>query len=149
MLLHDRLKEDMRAALRRGDKARLAALRLALAAVKQREVDTREPQDDAAVQAVLRKLIKQGRDSAEQYRRGGREDLAAKEAYETDVLDEYLPEPLDEAQIDALIEEAISTSGAASVKDMGKVMSLIKSRAAGRVDMAAVGARVRSRLQPG
>jgi uncharacterized protein YqeY len=149
MLLHDRLKEDMRAALRRGDKARLAALRLALAAVKQREVDTREPQDDAAVQAVLRKLIKQGRDSAEQYRHGGREDLAAKEAYETDVLDEYLPEPLDEAQIDALIEEAISTSGAASVKDMGKVMSLIKSRAAGRVDMAAVGARVRSRLQPG
>jgi uncharacterized protein YqeY len=147
--LHERLKEEMRNALRAGDKPRLGVLRMALAAVKQREVDTRETQDDDAVQRVLEKLIKQGRDSLEQYRQGGREDLAAKEAYEIGVLEEYLPEPLGEAELGALIDAAIRDTGAASIKDMGKVMAQIKSRAAGRADMAAVGALVKSRLNAG
>lgn len=147
--LHERLKEEMRNALRAGDKPRLGALRMALAAIKQREVDTRETQDDDAVQRVLEKLIKQGRDSLEQYRQGGREDLAAKEAYEIGVLEEYLPEPLGETELSALIDAAIRDTGAASIKDMGKVMAQIKSRAAGRADMAAVGALVKSRLNAG
>lgn len=149
MSLHDRLKQDMREALRAGDKPRLGVLRMALAAVKQREVDTRETLDDDAVERLLEKMIKQDRDALEQYRRGGREDLVAKEAYEIEVLGEYLPEPLDDAQIDALVEEAIAASGATGIKDMGRVMARIKSRAAGRVDMAGVGARVKARLSTG
>lgn len=146
MPLHDRLKHDMRAALKSGDKQRLGVLRMALAAVGQREVDTRETLDDAEVERVLEKMIKQGRESLEQYRQGGREDLAAKEAYEIEVLSSYLPEPLDERELQSVIDEAIAESGATSPKDMGRVMALIKTKAQGRVDMKAVSARVRAAL---
>lgn len=139
----------MRDALRAGDKPRLGVLRMALAAVKQREVDTRQTQGDDAVQRLLEKMIKQGRDAQDQYRQGGREDLAAKEAYEIDVLGQYLPEPLSETEIETLISEAVSESGAAGIKDMGKVMARIKSRAAGRADMASIGAQVKARLNSG
>jgi uncharacterized protein len=146
MSLKDRLTEDMQAAMRSGDKARLSVLRMALAGVKQREVDTRRPLDDAGVQSVIERMIKQGRDSVTQYRQGGRNDLVEKEEAEIKVLQTYLPPPLDDAELDNLIAECIEASGAMSVKDLGKVMGLIKTRAAGRVDMSAVGARVRSML---
>ena len=146
MSLKDRLKEDMQAAMRSGDKARLSVLRMALAGVKQREVDSRRPLDDAGVQGVIERMIKQGRDSVTQYRDGGRQDLVDKEEAEIKVLQTYLPQPLDDTELDNLIAECIEASGAMSVKDLGKVMGLIKTRAAGRVDMSTVSTRVRSML---
>jgi uncharacterized protein YqeY len=146
MSLKDRLKEDMQAAMRSGDKARLSVLRMALAGVKQREVDSRRPLDDAGVQSVIERMIKQGRDSVTQYRDGGRQDLVDKEEAELKVLQTYLPQPLDDTELDNLIAECIEASGAMSVKDLGKVMGLIKTRAAGRVDMSTVSTRVRSML---
>jgi uncharacterized protein YqeY len=146
MSLKDRLKEDMQAAMRSGDKARLSVLRMALAGVKQREVDSRRPLDDAGVQSVIERMIKQGRDSVTQYRDGGRQDLVDKEEAEIKVLQTYLPQPLDDTELDNLIAECIEASGAMSVKDLGKVMGLIKTRAAGRVDMSTVSTRVRSML---
>lgn len=146
MSLKDRLHEDMNAALKAGDKARLSVLRMALAGVKQREVDTRRPLDDAGVVTVLERMIKQGRDSASQYRDGGRQDLVAKEEAEILVLQTYLPKQLTESELDALIAEAIDAAKATSAKDMGKVMAVIKARAAGRVDMGAISSRVRSAL---
>jgi uncharacterized protein len=146
MSLKDRLQEEMNAALKAGDKARLSVLRMALAGVKQREVDTRRPLDDAGVQTVIERMIKQGRESASQYRDGGRQDLVAKEEAEILVLQTYLPKPLSESELDTLIAEAIDTAKATSAKDMGKVMAVIKSRAAGRVDMGAISSRVRSML---
>lgn len=146
MSLKGRLEEDMKAAMRAGDKPRLAALRLALAGVKQREVDTRQPLDDAGVQNVLERMIKQGRDAMAQYRDGAREDLAAKEAAEIDVWQAYLPEPLSDEELEALISEAIDETGAAGMADMGKVMGIIKARAAGRVDMREANSRVRAAL---
>lgn len=146
MSLKDRLQEDMNAALKAGDKARLSVLRMALAGVKQREVDTRRPLDDAGVTSVLERMIKQGRDSANQYRDGGRAELAAKEEAEIAVLQTYLPQPLSDSELEALIAEAIDEAKATSAKDMGKVMAVIKSRAAGRVDMGAISGRVRSML---
>ena len=146
MALKDRLQQDMQAALKAGDKARLSVLRMALAAVKQREVDTRRPLDDAGVQAVLERMIKQGRDSAGQYRDGRREDLVAKEEAEILVLQSYLPQQLSDGELDALITECIEAAGARSLKDLGKVMSVIKTRAQGRVDMSEVSARVRAAL---
>jgi uncharacterized protein len=146
MSLKDRLQEDMNAALKSGDKARLSVLRMALAGVKQREVDTRRPLDDAGVQTVIERMIKQGRDSVSQYRDGGRQDLVDKEEAEILVLQTYLPKPLDENELDALIAEAIDAAKATSAKDMGKVMAVIKTRAAGRVDMGAISSRVRSML---
>jgi uncharacterized protein YqeY len=148
MPLKDRLTEDMQAAMKAGDKPRLSVLRMALAGVKQREVDTRRPLDDAGVTSVLERMIKQGRDSAQQYRDGKREDLASKEDYEIKVLQGYLPQPLSDSELDALIAEAIDAAKAQSVKDLGKVMGVIKTRAAGRVDMSAVGPRVRAMLTP-
>jgi len=136
----------MKAALRGGKRERLATVRLILAAIKQREVDERISLDDAQVLAVIEKMVKQRRESIAQFQAGGRADLVAKEQAELDLLQTYLPEPLDEAAVDALIATAIAESGAASVKDMGKVMALLKARAAGRVDMGALGARVRARL---
>ena len=133
-------------ALKSGDKARLSVLRMALAGVKQREVDTRRPLDDAGVQTVIERMIKQGRDSASQYREGSREDLVAKEEAEIKVLQEYLPKPLSETELDALIAETIDAVKATSAKDMGKVMAAIKTKAAGRVDMGAISSRVRSML---
>ena len=146
MSLKDRLTEDMQAALKAGDKARLSVLRMALAGVKQREVDTRRPLDDAGVQTVIERMIKQGRDSLAQFRDGGRQDLVAKEEAELAVLATYLPKPLDDNELDALIAEAIETSKASSTKDLGKVMAAIKAKAAGRVDMGAISSRVRAML---
>jgi uncharacterized protein len=146
MSLKGRLEEDMKAALRAGDKARLGAVRLALAGIKQREVDTRQPLDDAGVQAVLERMIKQGRDALAQYREGAREDLAAKEAAEIEVWQSYLPEPLSDEELEALISDAIDEAGATGLGDIGKVMGIIKARAAGRVDMREANSRVRAAL---
>lgn len=146
MPLAERINEDIKTAMRAGDSARLSALRMALASIRQREVDTRETLGDADIVAVLEKLIKQGRESAEQYERAGRTDLAEKEANEVAVLEEFLPEQLSDAEVDALVAAAIDETGAATVKDMGRVMAAIKARAAGRVDMSAVGAKVRAAL---
>jgi uncharacterized protein YqeY len=148
MSLKDRLTEDMQNAMRSGDKPRLSVLRMALAGVKQREVDTRRPLDDAGVQTVIERMIKQGKDALTQFREGGRADLVAKEEAELKVLQTYLPQPLSESELDAFIAECIDAAGATSVKDLGKVMGVIKSRAAGRVDMSTVSARVRTMLTP-
>jgi uncharacterized protein YqeY len=148
MSLKDRLQEDMQAALRAGDKPRLSVLRMALAGVKQREVDTRRPLDDAGVQTVIERMIKQGRDSVSQYQAGARADLVAKEEAEIVVLQTYLPQPLTDSELDTLIGEAIEAAQASSVKDLGKVMAVIKARAAGRVEMGQISARVRAALTP-
>ncbi|MBV9697051.1 MAG: GatB/YqeY domain-containing protein [Gammaproteobacteria bacterium] len=146
MALKDRLTEDMKAAMRAGDKARLGTVRMALAAIKQREVDERITLDDAQVLAVLEKLIKQRREAIVQFEAGGRADLVAKEGAEVEVLKAYLPEPLSEPALAALIDEAVRTSGATTLKDMGKVMALVKAQAAGRTDMGALSARIKQRL---
>jgi uncharacterized protein len=146
MSLKDRLQQDMQAALKAGDKARLSVLRMALAGVKQREVDTRRPLDDAGIQAVIERMIKQGRDSVSQYRDGGRQDLVAKEEAEIQVLQSYLPQQLTDGELDALIAECIDAAGARSLKDLGKVMGVVKTKAQGRVDMSQVSARVRAAL---
>jgi len=148
MSLKDRLTEDMHVAMRSGDKARLSVIRMALAGVKQREVDTRRPLDDAGVQTVIERMLKQGRDALAQFREGGRADLVAKEEAELKVLQTYLPEPLSEAELDTFIAECIDAAGATGVKDLGKVMGVIKTRAAGRVDMSTVSTRVRTMLTP-
>src|SRR5690606_24333845 len=137
---------DMRAAMRSGDKPRLAALRLALAAVKQREVDSRQSLDDIAVQGVLERMIKQTRDAVVQYRDAGRDDLVQKEEAEIAVLQTYLPEPLTEEELDTLISDAIDEVGARGLNDIGKVMAAMKAKAAGRADMREVNARVRAAL---
>jgi len=146
MPLKDTIVDDMKSAMKAGDKDRLKVLRLILAAVKQVEVDSREELDDASVLGVLEKMVKQRRDSVEQYTKGGREDLAAIETAEIAVIETYLPEQLDEASIDALVEAAIEETGAESIRDMGKVMAAIKSKAAGQVDMGIVGAKVKAAL---
>lgn len=147
MSLKGRLEEDMKAALRAGDKPRLSALRLALAAIKQREVDSRHQLDDAGVQSVLERMIKQTRDALGQYREAGRADLIAKEEAEISVLQNYLPEPLDEEELETLITEAIDEVGARGLNDIGKVMAALKAKAAGRVDMREANARVRAALE--
>lgn len=149
MSLKSRLGDDMKAALRARDKDRLAVIRMALAAIQQKEVDERIELDDPQTLAVLEKMIKQRRDSASQYRAGGREDLAVKEEAEIAVLDEYLPEALSDAELDGMIDATIEQTGATSMKDMGRVMGQIKAQAAGRADMAVVSARVKARLTGG
>ena len=146
MSLKAQITDDMKSAMKAGEKDRLKVVRLILAAIKQVEVDTRTELDDPAVLSVLDKMVKQRRDSVEQFEKGGRDDLAAIEKAEIDVLETYLPEQLTEEELDAMIEEAISASGAESIRDMGKVMGSIKSQAAGRADMGAVGAKVKARL---
>ena len=146
MSLQDTITEDMKSAMKAGDKDRLKIVRLIRAAIKQVEVDTRKELDDAAVLGVLDKMVKQRRDSVEQFTNGGRDDLAAIEQAEIEVLESYLPAKMDDAELDALIDEVIATTGAESIRDMGKVMAEIKSRAAGRADMGAVGSRVKARL---
>jgi uncharacterized protein YqeY len=146
MSLKARLQEDMKAALRAGAKDRLGTIRMIMAGIKQREVDERIELDDSQVLAVIDKLVKQRRESITQFQAGGRADLVAKETGELEVLQAYLPAQLTDAQLDALIGEAIAQSGAASIKDMGKVMGLIKAKAQGRADMGAVGARIKARL---
>ena len=146
MTLKDRITEDMKTAMRSGDKERLATVRLALAAIKQREVDERIVLEDSQVLAVLEKMIKQRREAITQFESGGRADLVAKETSEIAVLQHYLPAQMDAAEVDALIAQAIAESGAASIKDMGKVMALVKPKAAGRTDMGAVSARIKQKL---
>jgi uncharacterized protein YqeY len=148
MSLKARLTEEMQAAMKSGDKARLSVIRMALAGVKQREVDTRRPLDDAGVQTVIERMIKQGKDALAQFREGGRADLVAKEEAELKVLQTYLPQQLSEAELDTFIAECIDAAGATSLKDLGKVMGVIKTRAAGRVDMSTISARVRTLLTP-
>ncbi len=146
MSLRDRITEDMKAAMRSGDKERLGHIRMLQAAIKQREVDERIVLDDSQVIATLEKMIKQRREAIVQFEAGSRADLVAKENAEIVTLQTYLPAQLTEAEIDALIAAAIAQTGAASVKDMGKVMALVKGKAAGRVDMGVVGGRIKARL---
>ena len=146
MSLKNSITEDMKSALKSGEKDRLKVLRLILAAIKQVEVDTRTELDDAGVLGVLEKMVKQRNDSVEQFTKGDRPDLAAIELAEIEVLETYLPEKMDDAELDALIDEVIAATGAESIREMGKVMGAIKSKAAGRADMGAVGARVKARL---
>ena len=146
MALKERITEDMKTAMRAGDKDRLATIRLALAAIKQREVDERITLDDGQVLAVVEKMIKQRREAIVQFESGGRADLVAKEKAEIAVLQGYLPAQMSDADIDALIAEAIGATGATSVKDMGKVMGYVKPKAQGRADMGAVSARIKQKL---
>jgi uncharacterized protein YqeY len=146
MSLRERIQEDMKAALRSGAKERLGTIRLILAAIKQREVDERITLDDGQVIAVLEKMGKQRHESITQFQQGSRADLVEKENAELKIISAYLPTQLSEGELDALISEAVTQTGASSVKDMGKVMNIIKSKAQGRVDMAAVGARIKARL---
>lgn len=149
MTLRERIGEDMKAALRARETARLGAIRLLLAAVKQKEIDERIVLDDAAVIAVIDRMLKQRRDSISQYRAAGRSDLADAEQFEADLLSAYLPAGLSAAEVDAAIAAAIATTGAASPADMGRVMTALKAAIAGRTDMADVSRRVRSRLAGG
>jgi uncharacterized protein YqeY len=148
MTLKERITEDMKSAMRAGEKDRLATIRLALAAIKQREVDERIALDDAQVLAVLEKMIKQRKEAIGQFQAGGRADLVAKESAEITVLEGYLPARMSDAELDELIAAAIAATGAASARDMGKVMALVKSQAQGRADMGAVSARVKEKLVP-
>lgn len=146
MSLKERIQEDMKAAMRGGDKARLGVVRMALAALQQREIDERITLEDSDVTAVIEKLVKQRRESIAQFEQAGRDELAAKERAEIDVLQEYLPEQLTSAEIDAVIDAAIAGTGASSMRDMGKVMAEVKKKAQGRADMSVVSARVKARL---
>ena len=146
MSLKEQLQQDMKDALRGGDKRGLGVIRLILAAIKQREVDERIELDDAQVTIVLDKMAKQRRDSLEQYEKAGRDDLAEQETFELNMLKSYLPEQLGDAEITSLIDEAIQATGASSMKDMGKVMGQLKSKLQGRADMGAVSGRIKDRL---
>jgi uncharacterized protein YqeY len=146
MSLKQQLTEDMKTAMRGGDKQRLGVIRLILAAVKQREVDERIELDDTQTIAVLEKMVKQRKDSVSQYVAANREDLADVERTEMTVIETYLPAKLGEAEIDALIEAAIAETGASSARDMGKVVAAVKAKAAGRADMGLVSGRIKQRL---
>ncbi len=146
MSLKERIQDDMKAALRAKDSARLSAVRLLLAAVKQREIDERVELDDAAITATVEKLVKQRRDAASQYEAANRPELAAGERFEIEVLSAYLPEPLSDAELDEAIAAAVGESGATGPADMGRVMALLKPRLAGRADMTEASRRVRARL---
>lgn len=145
-LILDRIKDDMKASMKGGNKSRLAVIRLILAATKQVEVDERIELDNDRVIQVLDKMLKQRRESIRQYTDAGRNDLAEIEEAEISVIQDFLPQPLTEAEIDAMIKEAVAESGAASVKDMGKVMGLLKAKMQGRADMAVVGAKIKAVL---
>ncbi len=146
MSLKAQITEDMKAALRAKETVRLSAVRLLIAAIRQKEIDERIDLDDASVVGVVEKLIKQRKDSAAQYQAANRQDLADRERFEIEVLTAYMPKPLDQAEVAALIEAALTETGASSAKDMGKVMAWIKPRLAGRADMAAVSAKIKTRL---
>jgi uncharacterized protein len=146
MSLKERITEDMKAAMRSGEKERLGAIRMITAAIKQREVDERITLDDAQVLSVLEKMIKQRKESLVQFQAGNRQDLADKESAEIVLLQGYMPAPLSDAEVDKLISEAVAATGAASIKDMGKVMAIIKAKAQGRADMGAVGAKIKAKL---
>ena len=146
MALKDRIKRDTVDAMRAKDAVKLSALRMLSAAIQRREVDERITLDDSQVMAAIEKLIKQSRESIEQYEKGARADLVAKERADVAVWQTYLPQPLTDAEIDTLIADAITATGAASIKDMGKVMGALKPKLAGRADMGQVGAKIKSRL---
>lgn len=146
MSLKERITEDMKAAMRAKEVQRLSTIRLLLAALKQKEVDERVVLADADVLAIIEKLIKQRRDSISQYLAAKRQDLADVESYELNLLQSYLPQQLSEEEILTEISRALAESGAASAKEMGKVMGILKSRLAGRVDMSRVSALVKTRL---
>jgi uncharacterized protein YqeY len=146
MSLKARITEDMKTAMRSGDKDRLGLIRMLMAGIKQREVDERIQLDDAQVLSVIDKMIKQRKDSVSQFEAGGRADLAARETAEIARLTDYLPAQLSDAEVDALVRDAIKASGAASMKDMGKVMGLVKPKAQGRTDMGALSARIKAAL---
>lgn len=146
MNLKQRITEDMKAAMKAKDAARLSAVRLLLAAIKQREVDERIELDDVQVLAVVEKMVKQRRDSIGQYDAAGRQDLADGERFELSILQSYMPQPLAEAEIESLISGAIQETGAAAVKDMGKVMGVLKPKILGRADAGKVSALVKMRL---
>ena len=146
MTLKGQIQDDMKAAMKAGDKDRLKVVRLIRAAINQIEVDQRIELDDAAVLGVLNKMVKQRRDSISQFRDGGRDDLADVEIAEIVVIENYLPEQMSDDELDAMIAKAISDIGAESIRDMGKVMGAVKAKAEGRADMAAVGAKVKSIL---
>ena len=146
MSLKERITDDMKAAMRSGEKERLGVIRMITSAIKQREVDERITLDDTQVLSVLEKMIKQRKESVAQFQAGNRPDLVEKETGEITLLQTYLPSQLSDAELDALIGEAITATGAASIKDMGKVMGIIKGKAQGRADMAAVGAKINAKL---
>ncbi|MGI8739481.1 MAG: GatB/YqeY domain-containing protein [Gammaproteobacteria bacterium] len=141
-----RISEDMKTALRARDKRRLGAIRLMLAAIRQREVDTRATLDDPQVLAILDKMVKQRRESIVQYDAAARDDLAAVERFELDVIQGYLPSPLSDADIERLIEAAVAETGANNLRDMGKVMAQLKPQVLGRPDLATISAKVKTRL---
>jgi uncharacterized protein YqeY len=146
MSLKERITEDMKAAMRAGEKDRLGCIRMINAAIKQREVDERISLDDAQVLSVLEKMIKQRKEAVAQFQAGGRADLVAKESAEIVLISGYLPQQLSASEIEALIADAIRSTGAQSIKDMGKVMGVIKQKAQGRADMGAVGAMIKAKL---
>ena len=144
--LKERIQQDVKDAMRARARERLAALRLIASEIKQREVDGRRPLDDVGVVAVLERMRKQRRDAAAQFEAAGRSDLAAKETFEIDLIESYLPEPLGDSEIAALVDAAIADSGAASMRDMGKVMGMLRATMQGRADLGEVSRIVRERL---
>ena len=146
MSLKEKITNDMKDAMRAGDKPRLGVIRLILAAIKQREVDERITLDDSQVLAALDKMIKQRRESVVQFEKGGRADLVAQETAEIKVIQAYMPAQLSDAELDQLVADAVKASGAASIKDMGKVMGILKPQVQGKADMGAVSARIKSKL---
>lgn len=144
--LKQRIQDDMKVAMKSGEKDRLGVIRLMMAAIKQREVDERIQLDDAQVIAVLDKMVKQRRESIVQYQAAGREDLVNVENAEIQVIREYLPKALSESEIEGLIKAAIAETGAANIADMGKVMAVVKPKMQGRADLSAVSARIKSLL---
>lgn len=146
MSLKEQITEDMKSAMRAGEKERLATIRMILAAIKQREVDERIQLDDSQVLAAVEKMIKQRKEAIAQFESGGRADLVAKESAEIALLQAYLPAQLSDAEIDSLIAAAIASTGAASIKDMGKVMGAVKAQAQGKADMGKVSARIKAKL---
>ncbi|UXI68235.1 GatB/YqeY domain-containing protein [Tahibacter amnicola] len=146
MSLKVRLTEDMKAAMRGGEKDRLGVIRLINAAIKQREVDERITLDDTQVLAILEKLVKQRKDSVSQYEKANREDLAAVERYEIGVIQGYLPAQLEDSEVAAIIDAAVTEAGATGPKDMGKVIGLVKTKVAGRADMGKLSEQVKQKL---
>nr|WP_086939749.1 GatB/YqeY domain-containing protein [Thaumasiovibrio occultus] len=146
MTLIERLKDEQKSAMRAKDKVRLGAIRLVLAEVKQREVDEQMPLTDENILAVLVKKVKQGRDSVAQYTDAGRQDLADSELAEIAVLEEFMPKPLSDEEISALLDDAIAATGAASMQDMGKLMAVLKPQIQGRADMGKVSQLVKAKL---
>jgi hypothetical protein len=146
MSLKARIQEDVKTAMRAHEREQLAALRLVTAAIKQKEVDERIELDDEQVLAVLDKMVKQRRESLEQYRQAGRDDLAAREQFELDLIQTYLPEPLSEQELAELIRTTIAEVGASSIRDMGSVMSALRGQVQGRADMKAVSQAVKAQL---